>query len=208
MTTTDTEESSGWGYACLGISLLLFLSVAIGVLLGATDGLDAQIRSAVNGWASPTLTTFFEGLTVLGSVAVVFTLTVLIVVALWLSGRRPAAMHLAVVMLAAAIVNNAVKLSVARARPEAFFGDLPDSYSFASGHSLFAGCLYGLLAGLLAAAVPRPWQRLAVVAAAMLLIAGIGLSRIYLGVHYPTDVIGGFALAAMILCVTRGVLSR
>lgn len=208
MATTDTEERSGWGYACLGISLLLFLSVAIGVLLGATDGLDAQIRSAVNGWASPTLTTFFEGLTILGSVAVVFTLTVLIAVALWLSGRRPAALHLAVVMLAAAIVNNAVKLSVARARPEAFFGDLPDSYSFASGHSLFAGCLYGLLAGLLAAVVPRPWQRLAVVAAAMLLIAGIGLSRIYLGVHYPTDVIGGFALAAMILCVTRGVLSR
>jgi undecaprenyl-diphosphatase len=42
----------------------------------------------------------------------------------------------------------------------------------------------------------------------MLLIAGIGLSRIYLGVHYPTDVIGGFALAAMILCVTRGILAR
>jgi undecaprenyl-diphosphatase len=208
MATTDTEERSGWGYACLGISLLLFLSVAIGVLLGATDGLDTQIRNAVNGWASPTLTTFFEGLTILGSVAVVFTLTVLIAVALWLSGRRPAALHLAVVMLAAAIVNNAVKLSVARARPEAFFGDVPDSYSFASGHSLFAGCLYGVLSGLLAAAVPRPWQRLAVVATAMLLIAGIGLSRIYLGVHYPTDVIGGFALAAMILCVTRGVLSR
>ncbi len=36
----------------------------------------------------------------------------------------------------------------------------------------------------------------------------VGCSRVLLGVHYPTDVIGGFALAAMILCVTRGVLSR
>ena len=206
MATTDTEERSAWGYACLGISLLVFTSVALGVLLGVTDGLDAQIRSAVNTWASPPLTAFFEGLTILGSAAIVYTLTVLISAALWLSGRRPAALHLAVVMLAAAIINNAVKMTIARARPEAFFGDLPDSYSFASGHALFAGCLYGVLGGMLAAAAPRGWQRAAILASSLALIAGVGLSRVYLGVHYPTDVIAGFALAALVICMTRRIL--
>jgi membrane-associated phospholipid phosphatase len=208
MATTDTEERSGWSYACLAISLLLFFSVTLGVVFGVTNGLDASVRTAVNAWASPGLTSFFESLTHLGSTAVVYVLTVLISAALWFSGRRPAALHLAVVMLAAAIVNNAVKLSIARVRPEAFFGDLPASYSFASGHALFAGCLYGVLGGMLAAAATRGWQRTAILACSLALIGGIGLSRVYLGVHYPTDVIAGFALAAMIVCVTRGVLSR
>jgi undecaprenyl-diphosphatase len=160
----------------------------------------------VNSWASPVLTSFFENLTLLGSTLVVYSLAAVAALALWLLGKSPAALHLAVVMLTAAIVNNSVKETVARARPEAFFGDLPDSYSFASGHSLFAGCLYGVLGGMLAAAAPRPWQRNAILALALALIAGIGLSRVYLGVHYPTDVIAGFALAALIICITRRVL--
>jgi undecaprenyl-diphosphatase len=208
MATTDTEERSGWSYACLAISLLLFTSVTLGVVFGVTDGLDANVRTAVNGWASPGLTSFFENLTHLGSTAIVYSLTVVAVLALWLLGRRPAALHLAGVMAAAAIVNNAVKMSIGRARPGAFFGDLPASYSFASGHALFAGCLYGVLGGMLAAAAPRGWQRAAIIACSLALIGAVGLSRVYLGVHYPTDVIAGFALAALIICSVRGILSR
>ena len=208
MATTDTEERSGWSYACFAISLLLFASVTLGVVFGVTDGLDAGVRTAVNSWASPGLTSVFENLTHLGSAALVYSLTVVAVLALWLLGKRPAALHLAVVMAAAAILNNVVKMSIARARPEAFFGDLPASYSFASGHALFAGCLYGVLGGMLAAAAPRGWQRTSLLAAALALIASIGLSRVYLGVHYPTDVIAGFALAALIICSVRGIVSR
>lgn len=207
MATADTEERSGWGYACFSTSLLLFASVTLGVLFGVTDGLDASVRAAVNAWASPGLTSFFENLTHLGSVAFVYSLTAAAVLALWLLAKRPAALHLAVVMAAAGILNNAVKMSIGRARPEAFFGDLPASYSFASGHALFAGCLYGVLGGMLAAAAPRRWQRAAILVATLALIGAVGLSRVYLGVHYPTDVIAGFALAALIICVTRGVLA-
>jgi undecaprenyl-diphosphatase len=206
MATTDTEEQAGWTNACLAISLLLSMSVTLAVVLGVTDGLDASVRAWVNAWASPGLTSFFENLTLLGSTVFVYSLTVVAVLALWLLGKTPAAVHLAVVMLTAAFVNNSVKLAIARERPAAFFGDLPDSYSFASGHSIFAGCLYGVLGGMLAAAAPRPWQRNAILALALALIAGVGLSRIYLGVHYPTDVIAGFALAALIICITRRIL--
>jgi membrane-associated phospholipid phosphatase len=100
-------------------------------------------------------------------------------------------------------VNNAIKFAVARARPEAFFGELPSSYSFASGHALYSGCIYGVLGSIIAAEMPKTWQRALVLAGTLVLIAVIGFSRVYLGVHYPTDVLAGFALAALIICVAR-----
>lgn len=203
----DRQEKSGWNLACLGTSVLLFAGTMAAVLLGSSDGLDANVRSFVNSWASPALTAAFTFITHLGSVAVVLTLTVATVLALVALRRRPEALHLAAVMAAAFAVNNAVKFAIARARPEAFFGDLPASYSFASGHAVYSGCFYGVAGAFIAAALPQPWQRTAVLAATLALIGAIGLSRIYLGVHYPTDVLAGFALAALIVCVARGLLA-
>jgi undecaprenyl-diphosphatase len=205
---THNDERSGWGFACLATSTLLFAGLTVAVLFGLTDGLDAATRAAVNGWASPQLTAFFEGLTFLGSTVATYTLTAVTAAALWLGGRGAAALRLVAVMAAAGILNNVVKMSIARPRPEALFGELPASYSFASGHALFSACFYGVVGGLLAAELPQAWQRVAVLVAAVAIIAGVGLSRVYLGVHHPTDVIAGFALAAMIVCSVRGIMAR
>jgi undecaprenyl-diphosphatase len=69
---------------------------------------------------------------------------------------------------------------------------MPRTPSFPSGHSLFSFCFYGVLAGLLADRIDsRRWQVLIWTVAAVL-VAAIGLSRIYLGVHYPSDVVAGY----------------
>lgn len=201
-------KSSGWSMACLATSALLFVCVTVAVLLNASDGLDASVRGAVNGWATPALTVFFLFITQLGSVVVVYTLTVVETVVLLFLGRRRDALYLAGVMIAAGVINNAVKFTVARARPEPFFGELPSSYSFASGHALYSGCVYGVLGALIAAEMPKAWQRMTVLGATLALIGSIGLSRVYLGVHYPTDVIAGFALAALIICIARGFMAE
>jgi len=201
----DRQERSGWNFACLASSAVLFAALTAAVLAGVSDSVDAAIRGFVSAWSSPVLTSFFLAVTRLGSVAVVFSLTALVAVGLLAAGRRAMALQLAAVMIIATFANNAVKYAVARARPEAFFGDVPASYSFASGHALYAGCFYGLVGAFLAAALPHAWQRAVVLAATAALIGAVGLSRIYLGVHYPTDVVAGFALAAFILCIGRGL---
>lgn len=205
---STTAKASSRRLACLTGSLLLFASIATAVIWGASDGIDALVRTTVNGWANPKLTAFFLFVTQLGSVAVVYTLTAVEGLALLALGHRRAALHLVTVMTSAAVVNNAVKFTVARARPEPFFGDLPSSYSFASGHALYAGCVYGVLGSLLAAQMTKPWQRALILGATIVLIGLIGVSRVYLGVHYPTDVVAGFALAALILCVASGFFGR
>lgn len=203
-----TEERTEWRFACLIVSSLLFAAMAVAVVLGVTDGFDAATRAGINRWASPNLTLLAHGLSFIGSVAVLYTLAALTAAGLWLGGRPRAALMLLLVMAAAAILNNAVKLAFARARPEPSFGIPPDSFSFASGHALFSACYYGVVAGLIAAHVVKDWQRAAVWALACTLIAGIGLSRVYLGVHYLSDVIAGFALAAFIVCIVRSIVAE
>jgi undecaprenyl-diphosphatase len=182
--------------------------MAVFMLLGVTDSLDAATRAGINRWASPNLTALARGASFIGSSSVLFGLTALIAIGLWLGGRPRAALMLLLVMGIAAVVNNAIKLTFARARPEAFFGAVPDSYSFASGHALFSACFFSVVAGLIEAKLTRGWQRGVVWALAGSIIAGIGLSRIYLGVHYLTDVIAGFALAALIVCLVRSVVAE
>ena len=148
---SNERERTEWRYSCLVASSLLFGAMAVFMVLGVTDNLDAATRAGINRWASPNLTALAEGASFIGSVSVLFSLTALVAAGLWLGGRPRAALMLLLVMGIAAIVNNAIKLTFARARPEAFFGAVPDSYSFASGHALFSACFFSVVAGLIEA---------------------------------------------------------
>ncbi len=90
-----------------------------------------------------------------------------------------------------------LKYAYHRARPVPFFGGVPHTYSFPSGHSLVSFCVYGVLAGLLSHRVRSTTHRLLVWLVAAVLVLAIGLSRIYLGVHYPSDVLAGYLAAAV-----------
>jgi undecaprenyl-diphosphatase len=95
------------------------------------------------------------------------------------------------------VLDTSLKLLFHRVRPEPFFGPLPHSYSFPSGHALSSFCFYGILAGLLDTRIRSLAVRISIWIVAALLVLAIGVSRIYLGVHYPTDVIAGYVAAAV-----------
>jgi membrane-associated phospholipid phosphatase len=104
------------------------------------------------------------------------------------------------IVAGAIVLENGFKYAIHRARPEAFFGVVPESFSFPSGHALFSLCFYGTLAGLLVGRLRRPAARAAVWAAAALLILAI-FHVSTSGVHYPSDVIGGYLVAAFWISV-------
>jgi undecaprenyl-diphosphatase len=105
---------------------------------------------------------------------------------------------MAIAMIGAALLDVALKHAFRRPRPAPFFGvPLPLSASFPSGHALASFCFFGVLAALLAHRTRSYWRAALVWLAAAALIAAIGFSRIYLGVHYPTDVIAGYLAAAI-----------
>jgi membrane-associated phospholipid phosphatase len=133
----------------------------------------------------------------LGSVAAV-TAMCLVAICVALYFRRPRTVaSLAITMLGVAVLDVALKHAFHRPRPVAFFGASPSSYSFPSGHALGSFCFYGILAAILAERARGRGAKLCIWMAAVVLVGMIGFSRIYLGVHYPSDVIAGYCAAAV-----------
>lgn len=126
-----------------------------------------------------------------GSTVAVIALGIIIVLAL--QRKKPLMIGWIAAVVGAWVLETGLKMVFRRTRPEDALIDLPSSYSFPSGHALVSLVTYGMLAYLVWQAVKNGRARAVLVAAFVLVIVCIGFSRIYLGVHYFSDVMGGYA---------------
>jgi len=183
------------------IALVIFAWLANDALRGEIWLFDNQLRAEIYKYSSPALTYFMGNITALGSGPVLTPLTACIALIFVLVGWRRSAILLAVTMLGVVLLNVMLKLSFQRARPTPFFGiPAPETYSFPSGHALASFCFYSMLAVLITIHIRSLALRILIWATAVLLIAVVGFSRIYLGIHYPSDVLAGYS-AAMVWVV-------
>jgi undecaprenyl-diphosphatase len=97
------------------------------------------------------------------------------------------------------MLNDGLKDIFVRARPE---GARAGGYSFPSGHSMSSALAYGMLIYVLALESARGWQRRVSTGLLLLLIITIGFSRMFLGVHYLSDVLAGFAMGGAMVAVS------
>jgi undecaprenyl-diphosphatase len=191
------------GYLGLHLAIGFVLALLAGIAFGAiaevvTDAhdvlmADAHAQRAIARVVSPRLTPAVMALTFMGSL--VFITLLSLVVILWLvlahSHRRLYAFVASVA--GAAILNQALKLVFQRARPENPLV-IAHGYSFPSGHSMTAMAFYGTLAYVIYfSAEGHRIVRIIAVAVCGLMVVAIGTSRIYLGVHYFSDVVAGYA---------------
>jgi undecaprenyl-diphosphatase len=197
-----------------GLAAALVLVLLIGWGLGELARATAQATdlAAVRDLAADrtaTLTAVARALSLVGSGYVVFPLTLVAAAALFATGRRAAAAALGLSTLGAVVIANIDKLLVGRPRPPVHHLEVVSTASFPSGHASQSTALFlGLALVLLAARASRLCAALAGGGAAVLVFA-IAFSRIYLGVHYPTDVAGGILLAgAWTGVVAASVLPR
>ena len=173
--------------------------VAIERRSGATMKFDLVVRGRVHESASPAMTAIARLLATLGSPVVLPLFFTIAVVAFHRLHWDREAIMLAAVMAVAIACDLGFKRLIHCARPKAFYGTLPSSYSFPSGHALYSLSFYGVLAVVLAAHAPPGAARVGIWGAAALLVLGIGLCRVYLGVHYPSDVIAGYLAAISVM---------
>ncbi|MCX6048857.1 MAG: phosphatase PAP2 family protein [Chloroflexi bacterium] len=141
--------------------------------------------------------------TALGGTAVLTFLTLSLVGYLLLTGRRDLALLVAVAIGGGMLINVLLKHEFNRPRPDLVpHGVYVYDSSFPSGHSMGSAATYLTLGALLARLQPRRRLKIYIMVLAMLLTFLVGLSRVYLGVHWPTDVLGGWTAGALwaLLC--------
>ena len=183
----------------LTVLLLLILGVLVVKLIedviDEESGLvDKIILLFVHKYVPHQLTNFFEVVTYTGSFNFLLVLTVMSTIALLLARRRFEALLLSVSVLSAAVVIYVVKLAVNRARPTLWETDLYWGSSFPSGHTL-AVAAFATAIALIATRV-SPSTRSVAVAMAITWISLVALSRLVLGVHWPTDVLAAACIGA------------
>jgi undecaprenyl-diphosphatase len=178
------------------VAVFFFVWLTREVLEGDTLTFDQTVRSFIHGFASYSLTQVMQAVTFLGStlflsVGTAVVLIIFIVRKLWRS-----AVMFAVIMAGAVLINYTLKTTFERERPLAYFDyAMPASFSYPSGHTFFSSCFYGALAWMITRHLRKRWAKVAVWISASIIVLAIGVSRVYLGVHYPTDVIAGYTAA-------------
>lgn len=182
------------GLIAAALALALFSWLGVGVLAGEIYPLDEHLRTTLHGMASPALTRLMWATSAVTAPKYLVPAGLLLALAFLLRGWPRGALLIIVTMVGAGVLDLWLKATFGRIRPAPFFGyPLPKSAGFPSGHALFAVCFFGGLAALLSARLRTHGARAAVWAVAVMLIVLVGISRVYLGVHYPSDVVAGYA---------------
>lgn len=188
----------------VALGALAFMAIADEALEGDTHAFDESILLALrepgdasNPIGPAWLADMMADLTALGGIAVLTLLVVGVVVYLLSVGKRGTALLVGGAVGSGAILSALLKLGFDRPRPD-LVAHLSHAYSssFPSGHAMLAAVTYLTLGVLLARAHERRRTKIIVMTYGVTLTVLIGLSRIYLGVHWPTDVMAGWALGA------------
>jgi len=139
--------------------------------------------------------TMCRDLTSLGSPTVLALIVIAAVSYLWIDGKRAVALFVVAAVAGGAVLEGLLKLGFARPRPELVSHLVNvDSFSFPSGHATMATITYLTLGVLLARVQKRRRMKLYLLAVASILALLVGFTRVYLGVHWPTDVIAGWCI--------------
>jgi undecaprenyl-diphosphatase len=183
------------------LGTLAFLGIANEVMEGGTLRLDQHILSAMRVPGNPAqpigpawIEESFRDFTGLGGIGVLSLLTAATLGYLWLQGMRRAAIYLIIAIGGGLLVSLALKAGFHRPRPDLIsHGSMVYTSSFPSGHSMLSAIVYLTGGAMLALLHERRKARVYILGCAVLATVLVGISRVYLGVHWPTDVFAGWA---------------
>jgi len=201
---------AAWGGA-IALAVGTFAAVTHQMVAGRYAAVDRAILVWLAGLRAPSITAVMVGVTALGSQKP-FAIVMLVALAVLIALRdRWGVIHLAAAGLGTWVLEAATKGLLERTRPTEVVPLVQVSgYSYPSGHALAAAALYLTMAIIAARYLRGRASKALLIAGAFVLITMIGVSRMYLGVHYPSDVVSGTALGtawALILAAAVGRLS-
>ncbi len=202
----DRTRFSGLPLTMLGIVFLYVLLLLAGVIedvlsLDPIVALDTRLENLLFAFRDPLLVKVFLWITLLAKARIVLCVMLLLVVVFLLRKQREFVLPLIVTVAGSGMFNLLGKIAIHRQRPPGIGVYAEMSFAFPSGHSAVAASLYGFVAYYLWREAASWGRRLNILFLGMFLMAAIGFSRLYLGVHYLSDVLGGYLLGVLWLII-------
>jgi undecaprenyl-diphosphatase len=178
------------------VALVLYACLTASVVAGHTLELDTSLMLSLGAERRPWLTSIMHVASIIGGGSVAIPAALFFTWLLWRLRRTDDARAYAIIAFSGWALYGLAKFSIRRARPHVISHLYHDAgwYSYPSGHSTLAPIVFGLAAVLWSAPWKSSVRRRALIAAASLLALVISFSRVYIGVHYPSDVAGGLLL--------------
>ncbi len=169
------------------------------------NSIDNNIYNLIIQMMSQKTTAIMLFISYLGSAITLITLSIAFIIAF---KNKKDAIYVSINLAIIFLLNRILKLVVARPRPNVMRLTSEDGYSFPSGHSMVSMGYYGFLIYLIYKNIKNKKLKYTLITFLSILILLIGISRIYLGVHYATDVIGGFIIATVYLAIFIKIIYR
>lgn len=188
----------------LFILSIIFLGLTILVLTDNITAFDDIIYDTLISLRSKPLDFYFKSITKFANTIPILCLVIVLLLILDKKERY----LLGTSALSSVLVNTIIKYLVARPRPDHLRLIKQGGYSFPSGHSMISICVYGLLIYLIQTKVTNKKLKIVSTILLSILIISIGLSRIYVGVHYPSDVLAGYSLAGILLIIIINLFNK
>ena len=191
------------------VALSAFIIIARLVFEGRTQNFDNRALAFISGYVTNIRTDIMEFFTFLGTHTFLIPANLLLTAwFLFIKKRKWYSIKVPAIALSALLLMFTLKLIFRRDRPIDPLLQIAKGFSFPSGHALMSVTFYGLLIVIIWQNVNRAWLKWALSFFLVLLILAIGLSRIYLRVHYASDVLAGFSVGFVWLLLSLWILSR
>ena len=184
------------------LSLLAFSGLALIVSITKTNQIDINITRSLQAETPTPIGMFLSWISWIGFTPQAIIIPLLVILLLYLLGLRLEAVMVAVAGVASFATNDLIKIAIHRARPSTSLVHVVQSlssYSFPSGHVMFYVTFFGFLAFLVYTLLKTNWARIVLFLFFLMMIVSIGPSRIFLGEHWASDVLGAYILGFLIL---------
>ncbi len=181
------------------IALVIFIIIGVSLLQKDIFNIDRSVYTFLVNIRNPFLNNFFKFITIFANKYPIIIITLLLCIFIFKNNKER--FYIVINVLIVPLINVILKSIFARKRPNILRLINEKGYSFPSGHAMVATAFYGLLIYFAYKKIKTPWIRNTVCILLGLLIFLIMLSRIYVGVHYTTDVIAGCCLSIFYLSI-------
>ena len=175
--------------------LLIFILITVLMLTGNISIFDDIIYNALFSIRNNFFDTFFKTITKLGNTITIIILVIILILTL----KKEDKYLIGINVVTTVLTNQILKHIIRRERPPHLRLIKEGGFSYPSGHAMISIALYGMLIYIVNKNIKNKYLKITLTIILSLIILGIGLSRIYVGVHYPSDILSGYILSLVII---------